>query len=499
MAQPLLPYTNCVAVTYIQFFRKSNLYFCQLWTFNYHDLIFFFILFYRSRWICRVAKTLKMTTKLHKVIPKVNEGIEYMKVCTDFCTDETFTNISKIKAGIKVAKAGSTRKDRTALGKHVTESDFGLLFPKMWTLTECLDHYTPDEGRFLNCRTVKLFKPRQSKCQGLINLKKTLDFAASLGKCGAIKLLFEGLKKTMAMKSQFPDSKHLLCPYILRMFAILHNSIRHCSSNLTFYRNSNAVPILKGFLQQDESVLQIFSLLILAYVVTDEESEMFGSEEIGVRILTVFFIDAVKSSNHSKHLLGLVFSTYELLDAINHLARNDANKKAVSSTGAISYIIQMLQKDFTPEEQQVAAEALWNLSFIPEIRKSDELQKAIPCKFCKSSQSCYYLIKDTVACYEFTYYIYAVDINFYNLLVLIWSIYWYDIGQVLATNMFQDKTAKIQIKYLFPCICNIDAVDQFERENFEEPVLWTLWDNHCWQRCCWFTIGTSPLYNTRKP
>ena len=339
----------------------------------------------------------KMTTNLQKVIPKVNEGIEYMKACKDFSTDETYANLSKIKSGIKVAKLESTRKDRIALGKHVTDSDFGLLFPKMWSLIGCLDHYIRDEGQYQTYRTVELFKYRQSKCKGHINLKKTLglflhfadatpDFAASLGECGAISLLFEGVKKTMDMEIQFPDSKYLLSPYTLRMFGILQNCIRHCSSNLRFYRSSDAVAILKGFLQDQEDigVWQIMSLMVLAFVATDEESEMFASEKIGVKILTEFLIDAISSSDHRKHLLGLVFSANELLDAINHLARNDVNKNVVATKGAIPYIVQMLQDDFTPEDQRVAAEALWNLAFIPEIRKSDELLKAIPSKFCDS-------------------------------------------------------------------------------------------------------------------
>ena len=383
----------------------------------------------------------EMTTTLEKAIPKVNACIEHLKGCKDFSTKEVYENLSEIRHYLWGGL--SHCEDPGALGKHVAESDFGLLFPKMWTLTECLGHI-PAECQFETFQIVDLFIPHQLECQGLINLKELLgivqcfadaspEFAASLGKCGAIKLLFDELKKLKSMHIQFADKNSTLFKFVFCILAVLYNLIRHCSSNLKFYRNSDAVPILKGFLKQDEdgdenkdegeeakSWLQLRLLLVLAYVVKDEESEILASEEFGVRVLTDCLCKAVQSSDYkmdprlqfsahdlldtinlqakndankkaiatqgetlsNRMELCLPFSAHELLDAINHLARNDANKKAIAATGAIPYIIQMLQNDFTPEDQQVAAEALWNLSFIPEIRKSDALQRAVLSKFC---------------------------------------------------------------------------------------------------------------------
>ena len=71
------------------------------------------------------------------------------------------------------------------------------------------------------------------------------EFAASLGKCGAIKLLFDELKKLKAMHIQFADKNSTLFKFVFCILAVLYNLIRHCSSNLKFYRNSDAVPILK--------------------------------------------------------------------------------------------------------------------------------------------------------------------------------------------------------------------------------------------------------------
>ena len=326
---------------------------------------------------------------LEEVISKAMEGIEYLKACEDFSTKEAGTNLNKIfDAWCEL----DSLEGRSAFCKHVTDSNFGLLFPKLWTLTECLGHI-PDGYQLLTRPMPNQSQPYKSECQGLINLKHILrmllefsnvdqEFAASLGKCGAISLLFDGLKKTMEMEIKFPDSEYHLYFFTLYIFAILHNSIHNCSSNLRFYRTSEAVPILTGFLELDDAIWRLMSLLTLAYVVTDEESEMFASAQGGVKVLTTFLVDAVCSSDHCTHrFMGLYASAYELLNAINHLARNDANKKAIATKGAIPFIIQMLQDDFTPEDQRVAAESLWNLSFIPEIRKSDEFQKAVPSKY----------------------------------------------------------------------------------------------------------------------
>ena len=337
-----------------------------------------------------------------EAISKAKEGIEYLKACEDFSTEKTCKNLKKVEDAYFEL---NSLNDKAAFGKFVADSDFGLLFPKMWTLTGCLCHFT-EKCQFHSYTTEVLFKYKRSVCQSLINLRRVLcfilnmtnvspEFAASLGKCGAISLLFDELKKIMAMETQVPDSEDCLHFYDFKLYilGILHNAIRHCSSNLTFYRSSDAVSILKVFLLHDEDEeeseeeeeegvtwWQLFSLLILAYVVTDDESEMFASEVVGVGILANLLCAAVQSDDHRVYLI-LGFSAYELLDAINHLARNDANKKVVATEGAIPHIVQMLQEDFTSDDQRVAAEALWNLAFISEIRKSDEFQKAIPGRF----------------------------------------------------------------------------------------------------------------------
>ena len=75
---------------------------------------------------------------------------------------------------------------------------------------------------------------------------------------------------------------------------------------------------------------------------------------------------------------------FETLDAINHLAINDDNKIAIASDDIIPDIIKILkQSGFSLEERRVAAESLWNLAFIESIRKSEELQSAVPSKFLK--------------------------------------------------------------------------------------------------------------------
>ena len=154
---------------------------------------------------------------------------------------------------------------------------------------------------------------------------------------------------------------------------ILINAIRLCSDNRAVYRNNNAVAILKSFLEIDE-VWRLQSLMILAYVVNEAESEVLAASKESVQSFTKLLKDAVANEDHVAHA-DVLFSAEELLDAINHLAINDDIKKVVAEEEIIPSIIRMLGEEFSPEEHRTASEGLWNMAFIESIRKSDLIQR----------------------------------------------------------------------------------------------------------------------------
>ena len=165
------------------------------------------------------------------------------------------------------------------------------------------------------------------------------------------------------------------------LLGVLHNCIRQSSQNRIIYRQANAVSVLQSCLNLAKDLLiQVDCLMILAYIVNETEREILATSENGLRLLLDLLKEGVMAEDHRVHAGTSDFSVYELLDAINLLAINDVNKIEMEKHGIIPSITQMLQDDFGEDDKQIAAEALWNISFVESIRKSDLLQETIPSK-----------------------------------------------------------------------------------------------------------------------
>ena len=311
---------------------------------------------------------------LEKVLPQINVAIQYLKECDDFATAEAFKHIETIQK--YTHPEGTPCDDPVALSKHISEVDFDLLFPKMWdALLVYLDINQADAQGFKNLNMLSIAFTALSMYSP--------EICASFGKCGAIPKLFESAEKAKSfyvnqnpLNDEFQDTRD-------NILIILINAIRLCSDNRAVYRNNNAVAILKSFLEIDD-VWRLYSLMILAYVVNDAESEVLVASKESVQSFTNLLKDAVSNEDHVAHA-DVLFSAEELLDAINHLAINDDIKKVVAEEEIIPSIIRMLGEDFSPEERRTAAEGLWNMAFIESIRKSDLIQGTIPSKFDKTS------------------------------------------------------------------------------------------------------------------
>ena len=161
------------------------------------------------------------------------------------------------------------------------------------------------------------------------------------------------------------------------MLQVLHMQFALVITTVLF-TETNAIEILKSCLRLTLSLWKLFALMILAYVANDSESGLLASTEQSIHTLTDIVKSAVNKDSHKNNIGNSIFSVFETLDAINHLAINDDNKVAIANGGVIPDIIKILkQSDFSVEERRVAAESLWNLTFIESLRKSVELQAAV--------------------------------------------------------------------------------------------------------------------------
>ena len=304
--------------------------------------------------------------QLHDKIPEIDESIQYLKSCEDFSSDVAYRHMNRLNFN----KRESDCEDPVGLRKHIGSTGFGSHFPKMW---KSLCTYMDEDD-------TKGYHALKAMLLMFANIADSSpELGVSLGECGGIPLLFSCLKQ---VKDRLTDDIRRGVNAIAHYtFMILHNAIRSCPSNIIHYRNSNAVAVLREFIELG-IYWQFKSIVVLAYVATESEKSEFASSKVCVRILTNLLKDAVASHDHHAELkgVGTRFSAFEVLSAINQLAINDDVKTAVSDDEAIPSIIKMLQNDFSSDEQRASAVALCNLAFIEDLGKSEELQGTIPSK-----------------------------------------------------------------------------------------------------------------------
>ncbi|XP_072019573.1 uncharacterized protein [Amphiura filiformis] len=311
---------------------------------------------------------------------RIDDSLQYFNGIDDFCTEEAYNAIICIEdlpRELSGIPTGSTlphdeyqaicRPSTRQVAEYLTQKRFAELFVKIvmslrWNLQSednplaievlCVSLYTfcnlSDECPLL-CQ--EFGKSKGPDC--LLQLMSTLD---NLGK-------------------DTDENDVFLCST-----AVLLNGIRLCPENRKGYRKANAVEVLSNLKKRDSS--DVLKLLLLSYIVDEEEGEKLEKSEGCVSMLTKLLTEAVDSKTHTAtHIAGeksVASSASELLDGLNHLAINDANKAEIAKHGGLKAIIRMLQSDFSEEEHIVATQALWILSFLDSIKRTSEVQASLP-------------------------------------------------------------------------------------------------------------------------
>ncbi|XP_072019557.1 uncharacterized protein [Amphiura filiformis] len=196
------------------------------------------------------------------------------------------------------------------------------------------------------------------------------------GRTGGVECVVQIVSTLKSPECEFEDDELLEGAFNCAL-GVLHNCIRLCVENRSRYRRADAVKILGGLRKGDISDVNL--LLILAYIVDEEESETLAKSEGCVRMLIELLKEAVSRDDHFGFTENeSYYSATELLDGLNHLAINDAIKAEIAKHGGMHCIIRMLQPDFSEEEHVVATQALWNLSFLDSIKHTSEVQATLP-------------------------------------------------------------------------------------------------------------------------
>ena len=300
-----------------------------------------------------------------ELTPEVATALKFLKTCTDYTTTLAYSALDTIIKEVEITDRQKKQKKLTYL---VSEGYGQLLTTMLNALSGYLEKEKWGESGFDNLKLLILAYVTSSDC--------CPDFCAELGNSGSISLLFASLSK---LEAYLDEDLGTIQTFLQSILLTLYHSIFLCQENLKIYREAHAFAILEKYMRKKDLTSHC-AFLVLAYVVDESQREILGTFETTIYVIVHFLQEAVGSFGHIVSIFQSLFSARKLLDCLNRLAINDNNKRLIEEYYGIPAIVAMLGDDFDEEDQCLAAETVWNLAFVEDIRKSPQLQEAVPCK-----------------------------------------------------------------------------------------------------------------------
>ncbi|XP_072035924.1 uncharacterized protein [Amphiura filiformis] len=148
--------------------------------------------------------------------------------------------------------------------------------------------------------------------------------------------------------------------------------------SISYYREAGSVDTLMTFVQANDVNTKIFSMRVLACIVSEEESQRLvatGCMEPMIDMLRkaaqspdtkyqyVFVVKVDKEERVFKSTLKT------LTEGIVNLSSNDVNKTTIVAYGGIPVLASIFKPEYTDNQKYAAAEALWKLAFLESNRE----------------------------------------------------------------------------------------------------------------------------------
>lgn len=209
----------------------------------------------------------------------------------------------------------------------------------------------------------------------ILNFSDLCDsFSVALDEPGMVQLLVDMTKElqdSVAHNAKYVNpktqqlSKYTVRGKILsRILGILHNMSKRVPTRGSFAA-CRALDVLIPLLKEEVILFSTKSLLILAYLIDEENNHLIITDEGPIKFLIKLLVRALSIENH-RHL---GFSAAELAEGLTQIAVNDNNKKTIAKCGVLPVLVTMLQTAKDDEESLKASETLWTLAFDDENRK----------------------------------------------------------------------------------------------------------------------------------
>lgn len=270
---------------------------------------------------------------------------------------EDFTG-SSTRAELKVIQRQTQYSTDIVLSRRIvdkiTKFGFAHVFLKVWKSVNGVEYLQMDG--------LLAFKNLQTALSIVWNCSdKSSSLCEVLVRCGVLQLFLHELSSTR-YKHSLLDSENEL--YLVKAYlGILHNIVRLCTESRQLFRNSNAVPILRAYLNNCHGLVKTKAYLILSYIIDEHENSIINADDNNIAYILSILSEALESENHFSQTYA--FWASEIACGLNHLAVNDANKVRIVQLGAIPLYLQLLQSH-NVEEQNLGAAGLWILAFKEE-------------------------------------------------------------------------------------------------------------------------------------
>lgn len=144
------------------------------------------------------------------------------------------------------------------------------------------------------------------------------------------------------------------------LMAVLHNTLQKIPESIMVLRRKRAIHVFQRFRSSPCNHVALYALILQAYLATEEEKALLSSTGGNFLSLKTILEGAPIPDDILK--LGIIFSPFETISALNLLAVNDENKMGIVEVGLLSCYVRFLGEGGSVEEQAAAAEGLLILS-----------------------------------------------------------------------------------------------------------------------------------------
>ena len=191
-------------------------------------------------------------------------------------------------------------------------------------------------------------------------------------------LTFQRLLKYMNLTETSQNAQYLLLGGLINsLLTLIHNFLFYYEPCIPTFRERGMMSIARNIRRNsDDSDIKTSALVIIAYLLieSDDKAQMEMSDEELRYLINELEKSMLPKSQSEYH-------PAELINALNRIAVVDVNKLKLIEAGMLPLLTRSLDKKCSPEHQEAAVNAIWNLAFTDEskqkIMEQDGLMKGI--------------------------------------------------------------------------------------------------------------------------